>query len=198
MSMLSAQCDELRSMAESVGLAMPQAATLMMEAADTIERLREQAEDMDFQLDKWQTKAEYFKQLADLAEADRLRNDAENAKLRKLVGLWSVINKHMSLCATTNCGQCPVREECGESVYLEGLLGIDPKGLSWRVQERMAETTDVQAENAKLRELFSEAWDWMQRARYDGSVRDDEMDEIGAKAIKLGFPDYELGMEVPK
>jgi len=153
MSMLSAQCDELRSMAESVGLAMPQAATLMMEAADTIERLREQAEDMDFQLDKWQTKAEYFKQLADLAEADRLRNDAENAKLRKLVGLWSVINKHMSLCATTNCGQCPVREECGESVYLEGLLGIDPKGLSWRVQERMAETTDVQAENAKLREL---------------------------------------------
>lgn len=77
MSMLSAQCDELRSMAESVGLAMPQAATLMMEAADTIERLREQTEDMDFQLDKWQTKAVYFKQLADLAEAD-------NAKLREL------------------------------------------------------------------------------------------------------------------
>lgn len=39
MSKLSAQCDELRSMAESVGLAMPQAATLMMEAADTIDRL---------------------------------------------------------------------------------------------------------------------------------------------------------------
>lgn len=36
MSMLQAQCDELRAMAESVGLAMPQAATLMMEAADTI------------------------------------------------------------------------------------------------------------------------------------------------------------------
>ena len=80
----------------------------------------------------------------------------ENAKLRELVGLWSVINKHMSLCATTDCGQCPVREECAESVYLEGLLGIDLKGLSWRVQERMAETTDVQAENAKLRELTKE------------------------------------------
>ena len=40
MSMLSAQCDELRSMAESVGLAMPQAATLMMKAADTIWELR--------------------------------------------------------------------------------------------------------------------------------------------------------------
>ena len=40
MSMLSAQCDELRSMAESVGLAMPQAATLMMEAADAIWELR--------------------------------------------------------------------------------------------------------------------------------------------------------------
>lgn len=79
---------------------------------------------------------------------------AENAKLRELVVLWSVINKHMSLCANTDCGQCSVREECGESVYLEGLLGIDPKGPGWRVQERMAETTDVQAENAKLRELI--------------------------------------------
>lgn len=85
----------------------------------------------------------------------RARTDllAENAKLRELVVLWSVINKHMSLCATTDCEQCPVREECGESVYLEGLLGIDPKGLSWRMQERMAGATDVQAENAKLRDL---------------------------------------------
>ena len=41
MSMLSAQCDKLRAMAESVGLTMPQAATLMMEAADTILELRD-------------------------------------------------------------------------------------------------------------------------------------------------------------
>ena len=33
------ETDELRAMAESVGLAMPQAATLMMEAADTIDSL---------------------------------------------------------------------------------------------------------------------------------------------------------------
>ena len=39
MSMLSAQCDELRAMAESVGLAMPQAATMMMGAADAIDHL---------------------------------------------------------------------------------------------------------------------------------------------------------------
>lgn len=84
--------------------------------------------------------------------------EAENAQLRELVALWIVIDKHMSLCATTDCGQCPVREECGESVYLEGLLGIDPKGLNWRVQERMAETTDVQVENAKLRELVRDMW----------------------------------------
>lgn len=83
--------------------------------------------------------------------------DDENTKLRELVVSWSVINKHMSLCATTDCGQCPVREECEESVYLEGLLGIDPKGLSWRVQKRMAETTDVQAKNAKLREELEAA-----------------------------------------
>lgn len=66
--------------------------------------------------------------------------EAENAKLRKLVALWMVIDKHMSLCATTDCRQCPVREECEESVYLEGLLGIDSKELSWRVQERMSES----------------------------------------------------------
>jgi len=41
MSMISAQCDELRAMAESVWLAMPQAATLMMDAADTIDELRD-------------------------------------------------------------------------------------------------------------------------------------------------------------
>lgn len=39
MSMLSTQCDELRAMAESVGLAMPQTATLMMGAADAIDRI---------------------------------------------------------------------------------------------------------------------------------------------------------------
>ena len=41
MSMLSAQVDELRAMAVSVGLAVPKAATLMMGAADTINELRE-------------------------------------------------------------------------------------------------------------------------------------------------------------
>ena len=39
-SMISAKCDELRAMSESVGLAMPQSATLMMGAADTIWELR--------------------------------------------------------------------------------------------------------------------------------------------------------------
>lgn len=62
---------------------------------------------------------------------------SENVKLRKLVALWSVIDKHVSSCATTDCRQCPVREECEESVYLEGLLGIDQKDLSWRVQKRI-------------------------------------------------------------
>ena len=109
MSMLSAQCDELRSMAVSVGLAMPQAATLMMEAADTIERLREQAEDMDFQLDKWQTKAEYFRQLADLAEAD-------NAKLREEFNKMDVWHsKELTAAMTENA---KLRELCAD-LYAE-------------------------------------------------------------------------------
>lgn len=77
------------------------------------------------------------------------RLEDENKKLRELAGLLSVINKYMSLCATTDCGQCPVKEECEESTYLEGLLGIDSKELNWRVRERIA----IQAENEKLRKL---------------------------------------------
>ena len=65
-----------------------------------------------------------------------------------------------------------------------------------KLQEAHETTRNLRAENAKLRELFYEAWDWMQRARYDRSIREDEVDEIGVKAIRLGFPDYELGIEV--
>lgn len=65
-----------------------------------------------------------------------------------------------------------------------------------REQGLRLEVNQLKAENDKLRKLLYEAWDWMQRARYDRSIRDDEMDEIGAKAVKLGFPDYELGIEV--
>lgn len=72
--MISAQCDELRAMSESVGLAMPQAATLMMEAADTIWELRCKLGGM-----------------VDMRERARLA-EAENAKLRELVAdLWEYI-----------------------------------------------------------------------------------------------------------
>lgn len=60
----------------------------------------------------------------------------ENAKLRKLAVLQSVIFKHMSTCPTTDCKVCPVNDECSESVYLEGILGIDNKETSWLVQRR--------------------------------------------------------------
>ena len=121
----------------------------------------------------------------DMLNAYVLELEAENAKLRELVGLWSVINKHMSLCATTDCGQCPVREECEESVYLEGLLGIDQKWLSWRVQERMAETTDFQAENSKLRELcadlYAEMITYSDAPHYNASVWAPKLRELGVE-----------------
>ena len=73
--MISAQCDELRAMAASVGLEVPQAATLMMGAADAIDRLdaenaklREEFNKMDV----WHSK--------ELTAAM-----AENAKLRELL-----------------------------------------------------------------------------------------------------------------
>ena len=103
MSKLSAQCDELRSVAESVGLEVPQAATLMMEAADTIDRLesenhmlRELVAEMMIALHEYAEKAqsENAKLLDENArlrsclsdDADNARQImAENAKLRELV-----------------------------------------------------------------------------------------------------------------
>lgn len=92
MSMLSAQCDELRAMAESVGLAMPQAATLMMEAADTIwelrdsvhreraeaDRLRERITTQKQTIQAYRDESREWREVADHAQA-------ENTKLRELV-----------------------------------------------------------------------------------------------------------------
>lgn len=76
--MLSAQCDELRVMAESVGLAMPQAATLMMEAADTIWELRNRCSSLVDERERM-FRANVEK------NCDLMRLMDENAKLRKLV-----------------------------------------------------------------------------------------------------------------
>lgn len=84
--------------------------------------------------------------------------EAENAKLRELAVLQSVIFKHMSTCPTTDCQVCPVNDECDKSVYIEGVLGIDDKETSWLVQWRSEDAADVRAENAKLRELLSSYW----------------------------------------
>lgn len=85
--------------------------------------------------------------------------EAENAKLRELAVLQSVIFKHMSTCPTTDCQVCPVNDECAESVHLEGLLGIDGKETNWLVQWRSEDATDVRAENAKLRKLVQYIYD---------------------------------------
>ena len=81
----------------------------------------------------------------------------ENEKLRKLSILQSVLFKRMSACPTTDCQVCPVKEECAEFVHLEGILGIDDKMASWHVQWRNEDAADIQAENAKLRELATKA-----------------------------------------
>lgn len=80
MSMISAQCDELRAMAASVGLEVPQAATLMMEAADTITELRGALQ---------------------VASVDYRHLSYENAKLRELVrAAWRCIHTGAS------CSDC--------------------------------------------------------------------------------------------
>ena len=89
MSMISAQCAELRAMAESVGLAVPKAATLMMEAADTIWELRCRLVDAEDRVRK-------SGELCKLCE-----REAENAKLREQVrAAWRCIHSGLS------CSDC--------------------------------------------------------------------------------------------
>lgn len=95
MSTPSAYVDELRAMAESVGLAMPQAATLMMEAADTI-------------LDLVDERERLFRANVE-KNGEMLRLVGENAKLRELV-------KEMRVCLKDECKRC---HEWGDICDLE-------------------------------------------------------------------------------
>ena len=117
MSMLSAQCDELRSMAESIGLAMPQAATLMMEAADTILSLRDRAQDLQAE------NAKLRQQLADVTESMG-RVEERCAKLRELAsGLRQCFYDE-------GCEGCPMQDDggwCVRDIRLRE-LGIEVDG----------------------------------------------------------------------
>jgi len=91
MSMISAQCAELRAMAESVGLEVPQAATLMMGAADTIDALGAENAKLRSELESVGTAA-YLYGRSDLkAENDRLRELAQRAD-RLLTSLFPYID----------------------------------------------------------------------------------------------------------
>lgn len=99
MSMLSAQCDELRAMAESVGLAMPQAATLMMEAADTILSLRDRAQELQSENSKLREQgARLFDKTLELG--------TENAKLRE--SLDAVLQCAGETKRDKGCDACPM------------------------------------------------------------------------------------------
>ena len=127
------------------------------------------------------TRCEFVHNLPCEQVSNRLTElQAENAKLRELAVLQSVIFKHMSTCPTTDCQICPVEEECAESVHLEGLLGIDDKETSWLVQWRSEDAADVRAENAKLR---------TQRADVTESVG--RMEERCAKLRELAWDMHE-------
>ena len=80
--MISAQCDELRSMAASVGLEVPQAATLMMDAADTIWELRDDLQRANAENAKLRRELESVGIAAYLYGRDDLKS--ENAKLWEL------------------------------------------------------------------------------------------------------------------
>ena len=123
MSMLSAQCDKLRQMAESVGLAMPQAATLMMEAADTILELRDDLQ----QANDAVRDAEHDESMA----WDRVRKaEAEADKLLELVrDMWEGYNdprcEECHLKDTPTCADCPICAREAAVIDRMRELGVD-------------------------------------------------------------------------
>ena len=95
MSILSAQCDELRAMAESVGLEVPLATTLMMEAADAIDRLDAENAELRDELDSAKHDISLFSErIVELG--------AENTKLREFIGLKETCWKYVGW-----CNECP-------------------------------------------------------------------------------------------
>lgn len=145
MSMLSAQCDELRSMAESVGLAVPQAATLMMEAADTIWELRCKCADLMGEREEYVWTREFMDRMAKhcgtkdcpslVAYVEGL--EAENVKLRELVrDAWGDGHPDRS------CDGCDIRDECHDDVERmrkDGVLRFSRCLFELRIEERMRE-----------------------------------------------------------
>ena len=80
MSMLSAQCDKLRNLAEQVEWEMPEASKAMRDAADTIWDLRNRLNDLIYEQAHWElANCPGCKNVADLQEALD-----ENARLREL------------------------------------------------------------------------------------------------------------------
>ena len=97
--------DELRAMAESGGLEIPKAATLMMDAADTIDRLDAENAKLREELAKWERLAVGI----DLPEYPVTQFkpkdlERENAKLRELIAKYSVAAKY--LCGFSHCNEC--------------------------------------------------------------------------------------------
>ncbi len=138
MSMLSAQCDELRSMAESVGLAMPQAATLMMGAADTIWELRCKFADLMDEREEYVWTREFMDRMAKhcgtkdcpslVAYVEGL--EAENAKLVEIID--SMLTDY--LCCADN------RHSLQHAIH-KGKLSVYKPGCG-TILERISETRD--------------------------------------------------------
>ena len=129
MSMLSAQCDELRAMAESVGLEVPQAATLMMEAADTIWELRNKCADLMDEREEYVWTREFMDRMAKhcgtkdcpslVAYVEGL--EAENAKLRELMAeLYQCSRQY-------GCDHCGYKDGCAMFDHM-AQLGVEVDG----------------------------------------------------------------------
>lgn len=134
----------------------------------------------------------------------------ESAKLRELVSLLCVIDKYIGICGDIDCNKCPVSSECAESVYLEGLLGIDAKETSWRVQWRIEDAMDIQTENKNLQTQLADATESTRRiegqcAKLRELVRDwrdfavggaDSLPDWNAQQADLESRMQKLGIEV--
>ena len=129
---MSGIADELRAMAESVGFEVPQAATLMMEAADTIWELRCKCADLMSEREEYVWTREFMDRMAKhcgtkdcpslVSYVEGLED--ENAKLRELVRDMNECLEHCKLV----CKHCKFQGvDCQWFKFIERMceLGIE-------------------------------------------------------------------------
>lgn len=131
MSMISAQCDELRKLARAFPDTSPRAA-LLRDAADTIWQLRDDLQRVNAENANLHNNADLLRAMLSQVQTEKRCYMAENAKLRETLKVL-MVGTNAELCANrgeSDCKECSMYHGEDECVVVDAmeLLGIDMYG----------------------------------------------------------------------